>query len=340
MQAGITVIIPTYNKADYISQTIESVLNQTYQNFEIIIIDDCSGDNIEDVVQKYLSDKVRYFKHEKNLGPGATFNDGIEKSNTEYITLIAGDDILLPNHLELVMNEFQKDEFIETVFPKLKVINENGKDMRRSIQIPFADKYKMLNHLFYVGNDIPSPGVSFKKSLFKKTAAYNKNLIMMHDYDLNVRCLLKSKISEVSEPTVLYRRFSDYKINLSGHSVWFNICTAVEVKTVLDNYLNANCDELVRIFPQLKKFKDNEIKFNFLIDTCKNKQLHLSSWAFERLLKYFEHDESFFYTNSFNFQYKDYIGLYKINAKNIAGKTHKQKLYNNIKTLAKKIFGL
>ena len=89
MNDTITVIIPTYNKADFISQTIKSVLQQTYQNFEIVIIDDCSKDNTAQVVQKYLSDKIRYFRHETNWGPGATFNDGIEKANTEYVTLIA-----------------------------------------------------------------------------------------------------------------------------------------------------------------------------------------------------------------------------------------------------------
>ena len=58
MNTKITVVIPTYNKAAYISQTIESVLRQTYQDFEIIIIDDCSKDDTEVVVQKYLSDKI------------------------------------------------------------------------------------------------------------------------------------------------------------------------------------------------------------------------------------------------------------------------------------------
>ena len=115
MNDTITVIIPTYNKAAYISQTIESVLRQTYQDFEIIIIDDCSKDDTELVVQKYLSEKIRYFKHAQNWGPGATFNDGIKKARTEYVTLIASDDVLLPAHLELVINEFKKDKKTECV---------------------------------------------------------------------------------------------------------------------------------------------------------------------------------------------------------------------------------
>ncbi|WP_253688013.1 glycosyltransferase [Treponema sp. OMZ 792] len=293
MNAEITVVIPTYNKAAYISQTIESVLKQTYQDFEIVIVDDCSQDDTELVVQEYLSDRIRYFKHLRNWGPGATFNDGIEKANTEYVTLIASDDILLPNHLEQVMLQFKKDDLVETVFPKLKVIDENGNDLNEVIEQPFFDKYKMLNHLFYAGNDIPSPGVSFKKSLFKKTAAYNRNLIMMHDYDLNVRCLIHGKIAVVDEPTVYYRRFSNPIINLSGKTKWLDMCLSIESKFVLDNYLSLGYDDMKKIFPHLEACNRKEIKFRFLIDACKNKQVRLSSWAFERLVSCLENNKDF-----------------------------------------------
>ena len=340
MKEPITVIIPTYNKADFISQTIESILRQTYQNFEVVIIDDCSKDNTAQVAQKYLSDKIRYFRHETNWGPGATFNDGIEKANTEYVTLIASDDVLLPYHLEYVLNEFKKDNTIETVFPKLKVIDENGKDLNKTITQPFFDKYKMLNQLFYEGNDIPSPGVAFKKTLFEKVPAYNQNLIMMHDYDLNVRCLIHGKTGTVEKPSVLYRRFSDYTVNLSGDVKWLSRCHAAESKIVLDNYLTLAYDDMQRVFPQLKNFMQEEIVFRFLTETCQNTDSRLSSWAFERLIDYFDRNPEFFRKGAFHFQYKDYINLYKKNARNIVGATHKQKLYNDMKKIIKRIFGL
>ena len=340
MNDTITVVMPTYNKTDFISQTIESVLKQTYQNFEIVIIDDCSKDNTEQVVQKYLSDTIRYFRHETNWGPGATFNDGIEKARTEYVTLIASDDILLPHHLEYVINEFKKNNTIETVFPKLKVIDEDGKDLNKTIEPPFVDSYKLLNHLFYVGNDIPAPGVSFKKSLFKKIPAYNQSLIMMHDYDLNVRCLIHGKTSSVEKSSVLYRRFSDYTINLSGDVKWLSTCHAAESKIVLDNYLTLAYDDMKRVFPQLKDCTHEEIVFRLLTETCQNIDSRLSSWAFERLIDYFECNQEVFRKNTFHFQYRDYINLYKKNARNVVGATHKQKLYNDLKRLIKQVFGL
>ena len=340
MYKTITVIIPTYNKAKYIEKTIQSVFQQTYKDWEIVIVDDCSADDTETIVQKYLSDKIRYFRHARNWGPGATFNDGIKKSNSEYATLIASDDILLPNHLEQVMLQFAKDDFVETVFPKLKVIDEAGNYLNRIIQQPFLDKYKMLNHLFYAGNDIPSPGVSFRKTLFNKIADYNQNLIIMHDYDLNVRCLMNGKTSTVNETTVLYRRFSNPIINLSGDTKWYDMCHSIESKFVLDNYLHLDYDEMKKVFPQLANCNREEIKFRLLVDTCKNNQLRLSSWAFEHLVTYFEDNKDFIINNALDFQYKDYINLYKISTKNIVGKTHKKKLYNGTKIFIKKIFGL
>lgn len=339
MGKTITVIIPTYNKADYISQTIESVLQQTYQNFEIVIVDDCSQDDTEATIQKYLSDKIRYSKHSQNWGPGATFNDGIEKAQTEYVTLIASDDILLPDHLEVMISEFKRNDCVSVVFPTLKVIDEHNRDLKQIISPPYQDKYKLLNHLFYKGNDIPSPGVSFKKSIFKKIPAFNPNLILMHDYDLNVRLLMHTETVNASKPTVLYRRFSDKK-NLSSDNNWFRVCHRAESKTVLDNYLTMSFCDMVTVFPYLKNCKQEYRIFKLLIETCKLSDMRLADWAFEKLVHYLNDHPDFFTDNDFNFQYKDYIQLYKLNARNVIGTTHKEKLYNDVKIVIKKLFGL
>ena len=339
MSDTITIIIPTYNKVDYISQTIESALNQTYSNYEILIVDDASSDGTDLVIKKYLSDKVRYFKHEKNLGPSITYNDGILMSDSKYVTILDNDDILLPNHLEVVMSEFKRSDCVSVVFPTLKVIDERNRDLKRIISPPYKDKYQLLNHLFYKGNDIPSPGVSFKKSIFKEIPAFNPSLILMHDYDLNVRLLMYAETVNISKPTVLYRRFSDNK-NLSSYNNWFRVCHRAESKTVLDNYLTMNFCDMVKVFPYLKDCKQEYSMFKFLIETCKLTDMRLADWAFEKLVQYLNEYPDFFTDNDFHFQYKDYISLYKKNARNVIGTTHKEKLYNDAKIVIKKLFGL
>lgn len=339
MSEKITVIIPTYNKAPFISETIESVFSQTYPNWEIVIVDDFSSDGTEAAVQKFLSEKVRYFRHERNWGPGATFNDGIEKARTEYVALIASDDVLLPKHLENVMACF-RDENVETVFPRLKVINEHGKDLQKSIEPPSSDKYELLNRLFYVGNMLPSPGIAFKKSLFTKTAPFNPALIQMHDYDLNVRALLYGKTATVSAQTVLYRRFSSPFINLSADARWVEFCHKAERKVVLDNFLAVPPEEMKKIFPDLKNCPDEKMTFTFLTKSARHKDELISSWGFERLVSYIENHTDFFKGNDFNFQFKDYIDLYKVRARGVLGTTHKQRLFNRVKVVIKGLFGL
>lgn len=340
MNDTITIIIPTYNKADFISQTIESALNQTYSDYKILVVDDCSSDGTDLIVKKYISDKLRYIRHEKNLGPSITYNDGIRMSNSEYVTILDNDDILLPNHLELIMQEFKKDEHLDVVFSRLAVIDENNNCLNKIQEPPFADKYKLLNILFYIENRIPSPGIAFRKSLFNKIAMFNPNLILMHDYDLNIRCMMHGEIAVLPEPTVLYRRFSNNR-NLSSNNNWYTYCHTAENKIVLDNYLNLTYADMIKTFPDLENCSEKDIKFKFIFETCKNKQKRLSEWAFEKLIEYLNADPDFFCNNDLNFQYKDYIELYKLHAeKNAVKLTHKQKLFKLVKDSTKRLFGV
>ena len=91
-----TVIIPLYNKEKYIENAIESVLNQTFTDFELLIIDDFSSDKSAKIASKFASDKVQILTHEKNLGLSASRNTGIKNANSNYITFLDADDLWQP----------------------------------------------------------------------------------------------------------------------------------------------------------------------------------------------------------------------------------------------------
>lgn len=95
----ISVVITTYNRPELIVEAINSVLNQTYQKFEIIIVDDASTEEYPNLTK--LSPKIKYYKLEKNSGPGKARNFGMDKASGKYITILDDDDILLPLHLHL-----------------------------------------------------------------------------------------------------------------------------------------------------------------------------------------------------------------------------------------------
>src|SRR5688572_30003299 len=101
MNPKVSILIPTYNYAHYIGEAIESALNQTYTNFELIIIDDQSNDNTDEVVTRYLTDpRVKYYKNKVNLGLAANFNEALKFAKGEYIKYLLADDLFHPALLE------------------------------------------------------------------------------------------------------------------------------------------------------------------------------------------------------------------------------------------------
>jgi len=88
----VSVIIPTYNRAHLVGRAIRSVLNQTYQDFEIIVVDDCSTDNTEEIVKGFNDHRIRYMRHDRNRGGSAARNTGIKASQGKYIAFLDSDD--------------------------------------------------------------------------------------------------------------------------------------------------------------------------------------------------------------------------------------------------------
>ena len=105
-----SVIIPTYNRARMVDRAIQSVLSQTYQDFEIIVVDDASTDNTQEVVKEcmFRDKRVRYIKHEKNKGGSAARNTGIKNEHGEYVGFLDSDDEWLPTKLEKQIELFRK----------------------------------------------------------------------------------------------------------------------------------------------------------------------------------------------------------------------------------------
>ena len=109
MLPKVSILVPTYNYAHYIGEAIESALNQTYTDFELIIVDDQSKDNTDEVVARYLSDsRVSYYKNKVNLGLAANFNEALKYAKGEYIKYLLADDLLHPTLLEKMVPVMDK----------------------------------------------------------------------------------------------------------------------------------------------------------------------------------------------------------------------------------------
>ena len=101
----VTVVIPAYNSQKYINETIESILNQTFSDFELLIINDCSTDNTLKILNSYKNEKIKIYSNEKNMGITPTRNRGFDLAKGEYITFMDHDDIAPSYKLEKQLSD-------------------------------------------------------------------------------------------------------------------------------------------------------------------------------------------------------------------------------------------
>ena len=205
----VSVIIPCYNGAKWIRDTINSVLNQTYQEFELIIVDDGSTDNLKKIIENYLSDeRVRYIQHKKNRGIPAARNTGIKTSKGKYIAFLDQDDVWLKTKLEKQVELFKKDKdkkvgliFTDVLYigPDAKRFEVKWPDKSVLKQLPMKTRKETLMELFKENFIVTSSAVVRKKECFEKLGLLNEDLYSGDDYEFWLRVAGNLKIEYVNK---------------------------------------------------------------------------------------------------------------------------------------------
>ncbi len=194
-----SIIIPTYNRAKLITKTIESVLMQTFTDFELLIIDDGSTDNTREIINGFKDSRVRYICQE-NKERGAARNNGIHQSRGTYISFLDSDDLFMDLHLETVYSNLEKNKFPLFFHQDYKIIDING------IEKEFKS-HKVLNpikELLTVGNYLGSVGLFIHESI-KENVLFDENRILSgsEDYDYLIRMLMKYPLVTGYEKTAI-----------------------------------------------------------------------------------------------------------------------------------------
>ena len=199
LNSKISVIIPTYNRAKLIGNSIKSVLNQTYKNLEVIIVDDVSTDNTKEIINKIEDNRIKYIKLRKKGGAANARNKGIKIAKGKYIAFQDSDDIFYPNKLENQLKTIiKKDSDLD--FCKIKYIAVNRKsyfepNIRQEKSI-FSGK--IYEEIISNGNFISTPSMLVKKNIIMEYY-FDSNLPMFQDYELILRMFPKVKISYTNE---------------------------------------------------------------------------------------------------------------------------------------------
>lgn len=205
----VSVIIPTYNCARYIAEAIDSVLNQTYQDFEIIVVDDGSTDNTKPIVDRYLTkytEKI-YYIFQKNAGVAVARNTGIARAGGKYIALLDADDLWLPDALETMVKVLESDDSVGLVHANLKKITEDGKPLGTFKREPQYLSGCIFEHLFLRKAHIFGNAVLFRKECIDTVGLYDPNLSLLgcEDRDLWLRIAKAYKIQHIDKTIAYYR---------------------------------------------------------------------------------------------------------------------------------------
>lgn len=143
----VSVIMPSYNTAKYISETIESVLTQTYTNWELIIVDDCSTDNTDEVVKPFLSDdRIKYIKNEKNSGAAVSRNRALREAKGKWIAFLDSDDLWVTEKLEKQIEFMEKNDYHFSYTNYIEIDEESKTNGKRVTGPKKITKHGMYNY--------------------------------------------------------------------------------------------------------------------------------------------------------------------------------------------------
>lgn len=201
----ISVLMPVYNGQKFIKQTIESLLNQSFSDFELIIIDDGSVDSTYEIISSYEDERIKYFKNEKNSGIVFSLNRALEIASADYIARIDADDICLKDRLKVQLDFLECNKNVGVCSGSICYIDADGIE-GVTVKMPTSNDECKVKFLF--GNPIIHPASMFRRELAIKVGGYTVGMEPAEDYDFWLKLLAVSEIQNVDETLLKYRTHS------------------------------------------------------------------------------------------------------------------------------------
>ncbi len=202
-QPLVSIVVPTYNCAAFLPSSIGSILAQTYDSYEIIVINDGSTDNTSEVLQPFMQ-KIRYIQLEQNRGGAAARNIGIRSARGKYIAFFDADDLWLPEKLQTDIGYFNRYPDVSMVCSRHINMDEHGKvfDEAPGKQLPSGN---VFSQLFSEQNFVITSSVTVRKEVFEAVGVFDEELVNCQDWDLWLRIAFHFKVAGINKPLVKYR---------------------------------------------------------------------------------------------------------------------------------------
>ncbi|CAG1023207.1 partial Putative glycosyltransferase EpsE, partial [Patescibacteria group bacterium] len=262
----VSIIFTSYNHDKYVCEAIDSILNQTFTDFELIIWDDASSDSSWHLISQYTDTRIKAFHNETNKGPVFAFNKTISEIATgDYIAIHHSDDVWEVDKLQKQVDFLNNHLEIGAVFSNAQAINENSLPLEDEshfysniFQQENKTRHEWLRFFFTQGNALCHPSVLIRKQCYQDCGLYRPMLAQVPDFDMWIRLCLKYEIYVLPEKLVRFRVLSA-EANTSGSRPDTRVRGVYEYYKLLPNYQNINSiDELIKVFPSAEKYNRAE----------------------------------------------------------------------------------
>ncbi len=261
----ITIILTSLNHSKFIEEAIESILDQTFNDFELVILDDCSSDGSLELIRNYKDSRIKLIISE---GPGNVvlqINKAINNSSSTYIAISHSDDVWMPDKLEKQMLALENDPNLGAVFSNAQVILSDGTPLEDQGHF-YYEKFKQRNRsraewlrsFFDNGNCLCHPSILIKKNCYLTCGVYSNLLAQLPDFEMWVRLCSRYEIYIIQEPLVKFRVL-DNDENSSGNRVDTRNRNSIEYIYLLNSYLKVlDRHSIFNIFPDFQNYNLEE----------------------------------------------------------------------------------
>ena len=254
----VSVILTSYNHAEYLREAIDSVLNQTFQDFELIIWDDASNDDSWQIIRSYNDSRIKAFQNPRNQGPVFGVNKAIlEIATGEYIAIHHSDDVWELSKLEKQLDFLEVNQNIGAVFSSAQVIDQRGIPLTDESHFYYSifkqanrSRHEWLRYFFLTSNALCHPSLLIRKQCYLDCGVYRDMLAQMPDFDMWIRLCAKYDI-HIMEERLLKFRILDGEMNTSGNRPTTQTrCVNEHYQLLLHYKTLLNCDNVFKIFPE------------------------------------------------------------------------------------------
>ncbi|MFT6069520.1 MAG: glycosyltransferase involved in cell wall biosynthesis [Bacteriovoracaceae bacterium] len=254
----VSVVMPVYNAEKYLGSAIESILNQSYKNLEIIIVDDASTDNSLSIIESFKDPRIKIFKNKSNLKIVKSLNLGISKASGKFVARMDADDISHEDRVKKQVRFLQDNEEIDILGTNIWIIDENSQSQGKLLEYPTSPEVNKLLLAKYCV--LAHPTVMFRKKIIEENAElYSADFPCAEDYELWLRLSKKYKISNLKE-FLLWYRVHPFSLTQNNYSIGIeSVCRAIHKHNPLKiENLDLRGARLIRRPQEIKIYSDFE----------------------------------------------------------------------------------